>query len=1020
MAPPPASPSPARTPFSTLPTHLNQLQPSTSSRSSIRITSNHETPLNNNNKHSNNQFFSTVQPPQPDLPAKLTRCSSSVIVTASNPWTAKTAATTSRDHAQNNNDVPAAASMTPHAHSSAMSIFATPRSGEGADQCVAAAASSSSSSCRMGLDGDEMVVDADATAKGVLGAGQAGKSYKLEIARVDLPVSPLSTSPCNQFVRINGGTSAKTGAHGISGINMNDATTVVAGLLGAKSGGVAAMGAVMGLGSGVSAARAHGDGVMAGLSTRRGSASDDAILPHLAHRDTCNAEPSSSKKPFTRPRPTSQQNSLFGLTAAFPQPSITNRLLKPYWAINARELLSAPGRRAGCGHPTPFRSTLREYIKGFTSTEFDVYTMDEEEIATPPFACDFAHYENNGKYLAISDEDGNIKILDTRYDNRSDDKHLAACLWDVKTMTCKHRFMGHNSSVKAVTYNPHDPNIFATAAREGTIMIWDIRCTGGQVLLDNGEYINRPANIIRNAHESQMYNVTQPKKRRRRASSPSARAPTSKAQSVTSVCYLLHEKNTLASTGAADGLIKYWDLRSHGSHMSKSRPQPVESSLVLDRWKRPHGLVTMSLAANGSRIYVACTDNSVYEYNVRHLQEPLNRFTAKDFYCGSFFIKTTCSPDGRFVASGSMDGGIYVWEVDDPTKPPIMLKGHRGDITGLSWCRRDLDELASCSDDNKIRIWRIKDRHSAGAASNGDDGTGHGGIHIHRGYVKECELPSVESSALSTGGRKPRSRTNEAHHRSGESQNSRNGTINFFNKENRSPFVAADSSANSMMSGLVSSPPSVTSSSAQKSAMPASVAKTPTSTVLSCDAEAVSASKRPVSVSAVSPLGRGRVPLGSANLISPLSSSSSSSTMPVMMENAIIVPASSTLPSGSASTPSSSSGSILTDGTEKINSRHLGNCLANKNGVGFSQPSDIIIADNSDACDGSRIETAKPIGVVHANSNNENKIVGSRSGSSTGPGSGKTKRKRDAADSAKDKENGGGGLAVRTIKDYFS
>ena len=38
-------------------------------------------------------------------------------------------------------------------------------------------------------------------------------------------------------------------------------------------------------------------------------------------------------------------------------------------------------------------------------------------------------------------------------------------------------FHSHRSSVKSVAAHPYDPSLFATAGRDGSIFVFDIRCT---------------------------------------------------------------------------------------------------------------------------------------------------------------------------------------------------------------------------------------------------------------------------------------------------------------------------------------------------------------------------------------------------------------------------------------------------------------------------------------------------------------------------------------------------------------
>ncbi|KAJ8391518.1 hypothetical protein AAFF_G00088400 [Aldrovandia affinis] len=46
----------------------------------------------------------------------------------------------------------------------------------------------------------------------------------------------------------------------------------------------------------------------------------------------------------------------------------------------------------------------------------------------------------------------------------------------------------------------------------------------------------------------------------------------------------------------------------------------------------------------------------------------------------------------------------------------MMLQGHSQEVTSMAWCPTDFTKIASCSDDNTVRIWRL-DRGSDGMRS---------------------------------------------------------------------------------------------------------------------------------------------------------------------------------------------------------------------------------------------------------------------------------------------------------------
>lgn len=76
-------------------------------------------------------------------------------------------------------------------------------------------------------------------------------------------------------------------------------------------------------------------------------------------------------------------------------------------------------------------------------------------------------------------------------------------------------------------------------------------------------------------------------------------------------------------------------------------------------------------------------------------------------HVGSFYVKARFSHDGRFILSGSSDGHVYIWEVDRPATPPLYLDGHGAEVTGVDWHPTDMCQMASCSDDGTVRVWKV-------------------------------------------------------------------------------------------------------------------------------------------------------------------------------------------------------------------------------------------------------------------------------------------------------------------------
>jgi denticleless len=198
--------------------------------------------------------------------------------------------------------------------------------------------------------------------------------------------------------------------------------------------------------------------------------------------------------------------------------------------------------------------------------------------------------------------------------------------------------------------------------------------------------------------------------------------------SVTSVVFA-HDGQVLVSAGAADGIVKLWDVRqlSRGmpvAEIADSDPPP-EAGGTNPNWfhgggprRRGRGVTALALAPGGSsRIAAAYSDSHLAIFDL-HAPAAGPIAHLRGHRAPSFYVKAAFSPEGTHVASGSCDQHVYVWQLDRPREPPSVLRGHSGEVTAVDWCPSDFTCLASCADDDTARVWTI-DRRDGGGGGGG-------------------------------------------------------------------------------------------------------------------------------------------------------------------------------------------------------------------------------------------------------------------------------------------------------------
>ncbi|CAL8317873.1 unnamed protein product [Merluccius merluccius] len=378
-------------------------------------------------------------------------------------------------------------------------------------------------------------------------------------------------------------------------------------------------------------------------------------------------------------------------------------------------------RRRRHNDPCP-RFPLTSLLEGYQCARHDEHiSYGNMGVPVPPFGLEFSSVKGLERVLAVANEEGIVRLYNTdrcespilkewmAHENAVFDiawvpgessvvtasGDQTAKLWDVPSGELLGTFKGHQCSLKSVAFSKHEKAVFCTGGRDGNIMVWDTRCSK-----KDGFY--RQVKQISGAH-NKSERVTPSKMKKRRPNVRGMANGLHSQQSVTVV--LFRDEHTLISSGAVDGVIKMWDLRKsytahhHDPVALQTYPYPGSSTRKL-------GYSGLVLDSTGSNLISNCTDDNIYMFNVSGMKtSPVAVFSGH--LNSSFYVKSTISPDDQFLASGSSDHHTYIWKLSDPKCPPMLLQGHSQEVTSIKWSPTDFTKIATCSDDNTVRIWRL-------------------------------------------------------------------------------------------------------------------------------------------------------------------------------------------------------------------------------------------------------------------------------------------------------------------------
>ncbi|CAN2387418.1 signal transduction involved in G2 DNA damage checkpoint [Pristimantis euphronides] len=395
-------------------------------------------------------------------------------------------------------------------------------------------------------------------------------------------------------------------------------------------------------------------------------------------------------------------------------------------------LFRCVARRPRWGHRGSYRFHLQSLLPCFQCFREDEHTSyGEFGMSVPPFGCSFSSVPDMSHVLAVANEEGIVRLYDTECQDMQwkmvkdwqahtnavfdlawvpgEHKLVTASgdqtakLFDVKAGELLGECKGHQCSLKSVTFSKFEKAVFSTGGRDGNIMVWDTRCNK-----KDGFY--RQVNQMTGAHNAPDKQTPLKTKKRKLAAkglSPSVDFQ----QSVTVVIF--QDEHTIISAGAVDGVIKLWDLRKNYTAYRQD-PIPARSLPYPGSSTRRLGYSSLILDSTGTNLFASCTDDNIYMFNIAGLKsDPVSVFNGHDN--STFYIKSSLSPDGQFLLSGSSDHSAYIWQVSKPCAPPLMLQGHSQEVTSVTWSPTDFTKLVTCSDDNTIKVWRLKRGSSKGA-----------------------------------------------------------------------------------------------------------------------------------------------------------------------------------------------------------------------------------------------------------------------------------------------------------------
>ncbi|XP_061733812.1 autophagy-related protein 16-1 isoform X2 [Nerophis ophidion] len=303
---------------------------------------------------------------------------------------------------------------------------------------------------------------------------------------------------------------------------------------------------------------------------------------------------------------------------------------------------------------------------------------------------------------------------------------MGACAEVRVPSTALHVFEAHDGEVNAVKFSPGS-RLLATGGMDRRVKLWEVvsgRCepkgalTGSNAGITSIEFDSAGSYLLAASNDfaSRIWTLDDYRLRH---------TLTGHSGKVLSARFLLDYARIVS--GSYDRTLKLWDLRSKvcmktvftgsscndivcteqcvmsGHFDKKVRFWDIRAESIVHELEL-QGRVT-SLDLNHDRMdLLTCSRDDLLKIVDLRTNAVRQTFSAQGFKCGADWTRVTFSPDGNYVAGGSADGALYIWNVLTGKVDRTLDRNHNSAINSVSWSPSGV-YVSSVEKGSKAILW---------------------------------------------------------------------------------------------------------------------------------------------------------------------------------------------------------------------------------------------------------------------------------------------------------------------------